>query len=126
MRKYSYLSLEEKIECLGTTEPISLTEAMDMFDSEQPDDYIKSYVESQLDKVGWKVDYVFSHTVPLSYMPREAFLPNINSDLVDNSTEEWLETIGKKLSYEGWYAGHYHINWNMNRVHINLCDFPAL
>ena len=103
-----------------------LSGGMPWFDSEQPDDYIKSFVESQLENVDWKVDYVFSHTVPLSYMPREAFLPNINSDLVDNSTEEWLETIEKKLNYESWFAGHFHVNLNMDRVHILFDDYLEL
>lgn len=103
-----------------------LSGRMPWFESEQPDEYIKSFVESQLDKVDWKVDYVFSHTVPLSYMPREAFLPNINSGLVDNSTEEWLETIEKKLNYERWFAGHFHVNWNMDRVDILFDDYLEL
>jgi hypothetical protein len=103
-----------------------LSGGMPWFDSEQPDDYIKSYVESQLDRMDWKVNYVFSHTVPLSYMPREAFLPNINSDFVDKSTEEWLETIEKKLNYERWFAGHYHIDWNMYLIQILFEDYLEL
>lgn len=103
-----------------------LSGGMPWFESEQPDDYIKTYVESQLDKADWKVDYVFSHTVPSSYMPREAFLPNTNSSLVDNSTEDWLEIIEKKLNYKRWFAGHFHIDCSMDRIQILHEDFLEL
>ena len=103
-----------------------LSGGMPWFESEQPDADIKTYVESQLDVVNWKVDYVFSHTVPFSYMPRETFLPNINSASVDNSTEEWLEMIEKKLEYKRWFAGHFHTNWSMDRIQILYEDFLEL
>lgn len=103
-----------------------LSGGMPWFESEQPDDDIKMYVESQLDMVNWKVDYVFSHTVPFSYMPREVFLPNINSATVDNSTEEWLEMIEKKLKYKRWFAGHFHTYWSMDRMQILFEDFLEL
>ncbi|MFY9175006.1 MAG: metallophosphoesterase [Peptococcia bacterium] len=96
------------------------------FESEQPDEWIKAYVEAQLKKVKWEIDYVFSHTVPLSYEPREAFLPNIDEGTVDKSTEKWLETIANRLSYENWYAGHYHVDWSMDRVRILYEDFLEL
>ena len=96
------------------------------FDSEQPDEWIKSYVEAQLERAKWNVDYVFSHTVPLSFEPREAFLPNIDQSIVDKSTEKWLDTIEKQLHYERWYAGHFHVDWNMDRVKILFEDFLEL
>lgn len=77
------------------------------FPEEQPSDKIKTYVEQNLKKHDWKVDYVFSHTCPSIYVPSEkenAF------GKVDHSTEEWLEQIRKKLTYERWYFGHFHQN----------------
>ncbi len=96
------------------------------FESEQPDEYIKQYVETQLDKVGWRVDYVFSHAAPLSFEPREAFIESIDQSMVDKSTEEWLDTIEKKLSYEQWFCGHYHVDWNMDKVQILFNEFLEL
>lgn len=78
------------------------------FSSEQPDDWIKARVEKKLEALNWEVDYVLSHTGPLKYLPRDMFLPNIDQSKVDNSTEEWLETIEEKLDYEIWYFGHFH------------------
>lgn len=34
---------------------------------EQPSDEIKRYVESRMDKLGWKVNVLLSHTTPLKY-----------------------------------------------------------
>lgn len=79
------------------------------FPDEQPSDAIKARVEAKLDSVGWQVDAVLSHTCPYRYIPREAFLPGIDQSLVDNSTEHWLDTIEKRLSYCFWYCGHFHI-----------------
>lgn len=45
------------------------------FPSEQPDERIKRRVEAQLEKAGWTMDCVLSHTTPIRYMPRHAFLP---------------------------------------------------
>lgn len=80
------------------------------FASEQPGEEIKAYVEQQLDKVGWQVDGVLSHTVPKTYEPTWAFLKDFDQSRVDKTTELWLDEIEKKLTYQYWYAGHFHID----------------
>lgn len=62
-----------------------------MWPDEQPSDEIKRYVESQLDKLGWKVDVVLSHTTPLKYETVEVFLSGVDQSKVNKSTEEWLD-----------------------------------
>lgn len=96
------------------------------FPNEQPDERTKAYVERQLDKLGWRVDYVLSHTVPLNAVPRHFLLPTIDQSTVDQSTEVWLEKISQRLAYEGWYAGHYHVTCDMGRVHILFEDYEEL
>ena len=79
------------------------------FESEQPSPEIKEHVIENLDKVGWKVDYVFAHTCPYDQMPRHCFLPTVDQRKVDNSTEIWMmEEISKKLDFKRWYYGHFH------------------
>lgn len=80
------------------------------FESEQPSDEIKNYVEKQLEKNEWQVDYVLSHTCPLKFEPSELFLDFIDQTKVDKATEEWLTEIEKKMKYSKWYFGHYHGN----------------
>ena len=96
------------------------------FPTEQPDGHIKQRVENALKRADWRVDYVLSHTVPLSAMPRHAFLPTLNQSMVDNSTEKWLETIQQKLTYERWFAGHFHVTWSFDRIQILFEDYDAL
>ena len=96
------------------------------FGTEQPDERTKGQVMSALNRAGWKVDYVFSHTVPLSAIPRHALLPTMDQKMVDNSTEEWLEEIAQKLDYQGWFAGHFHITWSLDRIQILYEDYMEL
>lgn len=88
------------------------------FEDEQPSDAIKEHVEKQLDNASWKVDVVLSHTTPYQYRPIDLFLTNIDQSTVDSSTEEWLRTIEEKLTYEKWYAGHYHCDRVVDKLQI--------
>ena len=85
---------------------------------EQPSQEIKEKVIRTLDACGWQVDTVLSHTCPYRYEPREAFLPMIDQSTVDASTEEWLEEIERKLQYNHWFCGHWHINKRIDRMHF--------
>lgn len=88
------------------------------FETEQPDEIIKNYVEKQLEKANWRVDVVLSHTAPKKYEPTWSFLPNIDQSRVDKSTEIWLDKIEDKLSYDNWYLGHYHVEDRQGSVSI--------
>lgn len=96
------------------------------FPSEQPDGEIRRRVEERLEKAGWRVDCVLSHTVPLPYMPRHAFLPGIDQKTVDRSTEEWLDSVERRLNYRRWYAGHFHVDSQEGPVRILYNDFLEL
>lgn len=72
---------------------------------EQPSDEIKEACWHKMEECGFVVDTVLSHTCPYKYIPREAFLPMINQDSVDDSTEKWLDNIESRLYYERWYTG---------------------
>lgn len=90
---------------------------------EQPSDEIKKYVEEQLNNSQWNVDVVLSHTTPLKYEPIEVFLPNINQNKVDKSTEIWLNKIEDKLSYKKWYCGHYHTEKKIDNLELMFQNF---
>ncbi|MEE1504650.1 MAG: metallophosphoesterase [Acutalibacteraceae bacterium] len=85
-----------------------LVKGYSWFESEQPSDDIKKYVEDHIAKVGKKVDIVLSHTCPLKYEPTEVFLPMVDQSRVDKSTEMWLGEIEETLDYQKWYCGHFH------------------
>ena len=86
------------------------------WDDEQPSAETKRYVEKQLREN--KIDAVLSHTGPLKYIPVECFLPQVDQSTVDNSTEEWLDTIEDTVDYEAWYCGHWHTNKRIDKMHF--------
>ena len=95
------------------------------FSDEQPSEEIKNRVVAKLESVDWKVDAVLSHTCPYKYRPTETFLPFINQDTVDNSTELWLDEIEDKLQYSKWLCGHWHIDKKIDRMRFMMNDFEC-
>lgn len=92
---------------------------------EQPSEEIRSYTEQQLDRIGWNVDAVLSHTAPMKYVPREAFHPGVNQSRVDQSTEIWLDTIEQRLNYKKWYCGHFHTEKKIDRIEIMFENYDV-
>lgn len=88
------------------------------FPDEQPSAEIKARVEKKLEELYWQVDVVLTHTCPQSYTPTEAFLPGLDQSTVDKSTELWLDTIEKKLNYNAWYCGHWHVEKRIDKMHF--------
>lgn len=72
------------------------------------------------------MDYIFSHTVPLQYEPRHAFIPGLKPSLVEKSTERRLDTIQRRVHCHGWFCGHYHIDGQQGTVSIIQNDFLEL
>ena len=106
--------------------PYRLARGLHWFESELPTDEMKDFIWNQLEKCDWKVDYMFTHTVPVVYEPTWAFLPEIDQSQVDKTLEVWLQKIVEKLKFEKWYAGHYHIDCNSGPVRIMMHDYDEL
>lgn len=101
---------------------IRINEGLQWFEDEQPSDRTKMIVEMKIDGIKDESKIcVLSHTCPLSKMPIEALLPNIDQSKVDNSTEKWLDTIEARLDYCSWYCGHFHID----KIHDSKFRFLA-
>ena len=59
------------------------------------------------------VDYILTHTCPLSMEPKDMFLSYVDQSTVDTSTEEFLDRIKdmleeKNVTYKTWFCGHWH------------------
>lgn len=93
------------------------------WDDEQPTNEVKRRVEDKLDIENWRIDVVLSHTSPLRYEPREAFLSFVDDSEVDKSTEIWLDSIEHKLYYDQWYCGHYHTDKVIDKMRFLFEDF---
>lgn len=55
-----------------------------------------------------KVDFIFAHTCPLEWEPRDLFLPTIDQSRVDSRTEEWLSEIIEIVDFKTFLCGHFH------------------
>lgn len=53
-------------------------------------------------------DFVLTHTCPLSWEPRDLFLPFLDQSTVDASMEKWLEEFKDKIDWGIWLFGHFH------------------
>ncbi len=53
-------------------------------------------------------DFIFSHTCPESWEPRDLFLPGLNQSSIDKTMEQWLNKIKEKVNWKVWLFGHYH------------------
>lgn len=84
------------------------TQNVSWWPDEQPSEAIRRSVEARLKALGNRVDVILSHTCPLKYEPVEVFLPGIDQSAVDKSTEQWLDVLEDRLSYDRWYCAHYH------------------
>jgi len=96
------------------------------YKDEQPSETIKKRCQRHLNKVGWKVDIVLSHTCPIRYMPKEMFIPMIDQSTVDNSTEIWLGELEFTLNYKKWYCGHYHTDKSIDKMRFMFMDIIKL
>ena len=96
------------------------------FQDEQPSEAIKEYAQQQLERHGWKMDVVLSHTCPTKYIPHEAFLPGIDQAYVDRSTEDWLDGIEDRLDYGFWLCGHWHIDKRIDNFYFLMRSFKTL
>lgn len=103
-----------------------LSNGLQWFESELADEATMRYVEAQLETCNWKVDYVFTHTVPIECEPVWAFIPGIDQSRIDKTMEKWLQQIMDNLEFEKWYAGHYHVESDEDGVRIMFEDYEEL
>ena len=93
------------------------------FPDEQPSDEIKKEVENSISMWGCEFDQILTHTCPKKYLPTEAFIQGVDQSKVDNSTEEWLDTIEEKCTYGRWLCGHFHIDKSIDKIRFLMNEF---
>lgn len=91
------------------------------YESEQPNEITKEKILKLVDEMK-TVDIVLTHTCPYKYLPREMFIAGIDQLTVDNSTEEFLDKIEEKLTYQTWYCGHYHTDKKIDKIRFMFHD----
>lgn len=68
---------------------------------------------------GQSFDFVFTHTCPLAWEPRDLFLSMIDQSSVDKSMEEWFNTLKESINWDMWLFGHYHDD-RIERPHVEM------
>lgn len=104
-----------------------LAHGLNWWADEQPSVAAKQMTEENLSQRG-PVQYVLTHTCPLRFSPTEAFLPMINQNTVDNSTERWLDTIYELTPEAKWLCGHFHIDkldGNVRFMYRDVISIPC-
>lgn len=120
-----------------------LEEGTPFWYDEMPDDTVKSTVERNLQNEGNKIYGMMTHTCPIDYLPTEMFMSTKQTATVkrkpqkakskklfkpdiDRSTEIWLGELEKKLDYEVWFCGHYHIDKQIDKIQMLCHDIRPL
>lgn len=81
-------------------------------------DVIKK-IDGNLELYDNKVDYVLSHTCPYEYMPYEKYIPDTSTAECFKrhwENEKLLSDLRKKIVYEMWLCGHFHIDRTVGNV----------
>ena len=77
---------------------------------------------TNLEKVGYEVDYVITHSAPTMV------LPSIDLSYKPDVITEYLAVIQQITEYTHWYCGHYHINkklpYNCTTIYDAWCCLP--
>lgn len=125
----------DKIRCLE--------QGLPFWYDEMPNDSIKEAVECHLQSEGNKIYGMMTHTCPIDYLPTEMFMSTKRHASIkrkprkarskklfkldiDKSTEIWLGNLEKKIDYEVWFCGHYHVDKQIDKIHIMCHDIRPL
>ncbi len=83
-----------------------------------PDEQLsKEEQEEILKKIkGQHFDVVLTHTCPLKYEPKEAFIKGISQSKFDKSMEKFLDKVEENIDYDKWYCGHYHTEKKIDKL----------
>lgn len=125
----------DKMRCLQENAPF--------WDDEMPDERIKTKVEVALEYENNSIYGMLTHTCPIAYLPTEMLISTCQSNTanksprklksektfkpdIDRSTELWLDDLEKKIDYEVWYCGHYHVDKQIDKINMMYHEIKPL
>lgn len=71
------------------------------------------------DYSGKEVDFILSHTAPLSWSPEDLFLPYFDQSKIDKTMEKWMDELKDCVKWKVWLFGHYHDD-RLIRPHVQM------
>lgn len=80
-----------------------------------------------LDSVGWKVDYVFTHTMPSECVEEFTRSKGYHEDRINDPMARYFSfLIGQGIQFKKWYCGHFHDNRKFGVVDVVYHDILDL
>ena len=76
------------------------------YENEQLNEQERKAAHNLFDKEA--VDFMLTHTCPITWEPNDLFLAGIDQSKVDHTMENFLEDIKDNLTFGIWCFGHYH------------------
>ena len=125
----------DKMQCLEEGRPF--------WEDEMPDESVMAATEARLADENNRIYGILTHTCPLKYLPTEMFLSARTSSAIkrnpwrrnkknafqpdiNRATEEWLDRLEGKMEYTVWYCGHYHIDKEIDKIHMMFREIRPL
>lgn len=100
-----------RLQRAGLTEETNIPKKSGWFNNELLTKEEMKKAEEQLylfKDMGKKIDFIFSHTCPYSWEPRDMFLSFIDQSTVDESMELWMDSWKDDIPWKYWCFGHFH------------------
>ena len=77
---------------------------------EIPNEYEYNHAIENLEKHNFKVDYVFTHTMPSELFSKMNLVYKIYENKIDDPHSIRLNWFKNKMEFKHWYFGHFHID----------------
>jgi hypothetical protein len=90
------------------------TEGIDWWPEEIPSKHDLNNAYANLDKIGWQVNHVITHTCPASLR-----LHFQQSPRLPDPVENMLQQIYEKLTFKTWHFGHFHVNKRFGKFYCH-------
>ncbi len=71
---------------------------------------------NNLSKENWSVDIVITHSAPTSIQKL------INPSYEENSLTDFLDGVNRRLKFDKWFFGHYHLDEQIDDSHVVIYD----
>lgn len=84
------------------------------WEEEVPSAQEMQYGSDNLSKVGNKVDYIITHTVPYSVLSTFGFYPDYQTD----PTTRYLEFVYNNTIFSNWFCGHLHTDIDLSKFSV--------
>lgn len=81
------------------------------FEEELPGSAEYQRAIANLNGCGKKVDYIITHTAPLSIVPR---IIHEKPDMTDRELTGFLDWVYHDVEFKKWYCGHFHVDEQIN------------